>query len=34
MKEVEDTLDVWVDHYNKTYLHSALGYKPPEWREF
>jgi transposase InsO family protein len=29
VKKVEDTLDVLVDNYNKTYLHSALGYKSP-----
>jgi len=33
VKQVEDTLDVWVDNYNKTYLHYALGYKSPEWVE-
>ncbi|MDN3508577.1 MAG: integrase core domain-containing protein [Candidatus Neptunochlamydia sp.] len=33
VKQVEDALDVWVDNYNKTYLHSPLGYKSPEWVE-
>jgi len=33
VKQVEDALDEWVDNYNKTYLHSALGYKSPEWVE-
>lgn len=33
VKQVEDALDKWVDNYNKTYLHSALGYKSPEWVE-
>jgi len=26
----EQALDRWIEHYNKGYLHSALGYKPPE----
>ena len=33
VKQVEDALDEWVDNYNKTYLHSALGYKSQEWVE-
>ena len=33
VKQVEDELDEWVDNYNKTYLHSALGYKSPAWAE-
>lgn len=33
LKQVEDALDKWVDNYNKTYLHSALGYRSPEWVE-
>lgn len=23
-------LDLWIRHYNSAYLHSSLGYKPPE----
>ena len=23
-------LDLWIEHYNNSYLHSALGYMPPE----
>ena len=23
-------LDNWINHYNSSYLHSTLGYKPPE----
>ena len=33
IKQVEDALNVWVDRYNQTYLHSSLGYKTPEWVE-
>lgn len=33
VKQVEDALIKWVDIYNKTYLHSSLGYKTPEWIE-
>ena len=32
-KQIEDTLNKWVANYNKTYLHSSLGYKSPEWIE-
>lgn len=28
--DVEAALDKWVDYYNKEYLHSTLGYMPPE----
>jgi putative transposase len=27
--ELADALQAWVSYYNKSYLHSALGYKPP-----
>lgn len=33
VKQIENALDEWVDNYNRTYLHSALGYKSPEWVE-
>ena len=33
VKQVEDALNEWVDHYNKSYLHSSLGYRTPEWAE-
>ena len=33
IKQVENALDEWVNNYNKNYLHSALGYRPPEWIE-
>ena len=33
VKQVEDALNEWVDNYNRTYLHSALGYRSPEWIE-
>lgn len=25
-----EALDEWMDNYNSSYLHSALGYKPPD----
>ena len=31
--QVEKALNEWVEKYNKTYLHSSLGYKTPEWAE-
>jgi len=27
--ELADALGTWVEYYNKSYLHSALGYKSP-----
>lgn len=33
MKQVKDALDEWVNNYNESYLHSALGYRSPEWIE-
>ena len=33
VQQVEDALKKWVKTYNKTYLHSSLGYKTPEWVE-
>lgn len=27
--ELSAAFDAWVDQYNETYLHSALGYQPP-----
>ncbi|MCB1067763.1 MAG: integrase core domain-containing protein [Simkania sp.] len=27
VKQVENALDEWVKNYNKTYFHSALGYR-------
>jgi len=24
-----DALQAWISYYNGSYLHSALGYKPP-----
>jgi hypothetical protein len=26
-RELSYELDKWVDHYNRNYLHSALGYR-------
>lgn len=28
--DIEKALDEWVKYYNERYLHSTLGYKPPE----
>ena len=25
-----DALNHWIEQYNNSYLHSALGYRPPE----
>ena len=33
VKQVEDALNKWVENYNRTYLHSALGYRSPKWVE-
>lgn len=27
--ELTDELSTWIEKYNRSYLHSALGYKPP-----
>jgi len=27
--QLRQTLDVWIEEYNRAYLHSALGYRPP-----
>jgi len=32
-REVSIELDKWVEYYNRSYLHSALGYKSPVQRE-
>ena len=29
LDEAQDKISVWIDFYNKRYLHSALGYKSP-----
>lgn len=29
MGQLESAIDQWVNYYNTSYLHSALGYKPP-----
>ncbi len=31
--ELTKELNNWVDYYNRSYLHSALGYKTPQHRE-
>jgi len=28
-REIGHELDKWVDYYNRSYLHSALGYRSP-----
>jgi len=32
-RELSLELDKWVNYYNKSYLHSALGYKSPSRKE-
>jgi len=32
-RELSLELDKWVEHYNRNYLHSALGYKTPNQAE-
>ena len=32
-RELGLELDEWVNYYNRNYLHSALGYKPPAQKE-
>ena len=27
--ELTDVLTRWIDRYNESYLHSVLGYRPP-----
>ena len=31
--ELQKELDCWIEYYNESYLHSALGYHPPNWAE-
>ncbi len=31
--ELSEKLDRWIDYYNENYLHSALGYRPPNQAE-
>lgn len=31
--ELKKELDRWIEYYNENYLHSALGYRPPNWAE-
>ena len=31
--ELTTELDRWVEYYNECYLHSALGYRPPNQAE-
>jgi putative transposase len=33
LKQAEIALEIWINSYNKTYLHSAHGYRPPVWAE-
>ncbi len=33
VREVTQELDKWVESYNRSYLHSALGYKTPNQAE-
>src|SRR4030042_4592951 len=33
MFELADELKNWTEYYNQSYLHSALGYKPPAQAE-
>ena len=30
LDEARERLSIWIDFYNKRYLHSALGYRSPE----
>jgi transposase InsO family protein len=30
---LSEKLDRWIEYYNESYLHSALGYRPPNWAE-
>lgn len=32
-QQLEAALATWIRQYNQTYLHSALGYRPPQWCE-
>lgn len=32
-RELAQELDKWVNYYNRSYLHSALGYKSPTQKE-
>jgi len=29
LKELEEEIEAWVKSYNKEYLHSSNGYRPP-----
>jgi transposase InsO family protein len=31
--EISKELDQWIEYYNQSYLHSALGYRPPNQAE-
>ena len=31
--ELSEELDRWIEYYNESYLHSALGYRPPNRAE-
>ena len=31
--ELSEKLDQWIEYYNENYLHSALGYRPPNRAE-
>jgi len=31
--DVSTTLEPWIEHYNQSYLHSALAYKTPKLAE-
>lgn len=31
--ELSKELNQWIEYYNESYLHSALGYRPPNWAE-
>ena len=32
-EQVRRALDAWIEEYNRSYLHSALGYRPPNQAE-